>query len=49
MDFLKQAVRDLIVDDGLVVLSRECGYREVTCFFLLIKNSCLPDLSNTMR
>lgn len=31
MDFLKEAVRDLIIDDGLVVLSRECGYREVGC------------------
>lgn len=49
MDFLKQAVRDLIMDDGLVVLSRECGYREVICFFLLIKSSYSPGLSNTMR
>ena len=29
MNFLKQGVIDLLEDDGLLVLSRECGYREV--------------------
>lgn len=29
MNFLKQGVLDLLEDDGLLVLSRECGYREV--------------------
>lgn len=37
MNFLKQGVVDLLGDDGLLVLSRECGYREVLlnyCFVL---------------
>ena len=52
MDFLKEAVRDLIIDDGLVVLSRECGYREVGCLFslsLLAVRSVYQVLRNEMQ
>ena len=48
MNFLKNAVHDLLLDDGLVVLSRSCGYREVDVLSSLNSSSSL-DLSNTMR
>ena len=48
MNFLKNAVHDLLLDDGLVVLSRSGGYREVDVLSSLNSSSSL-DLSNTMR
>lgn len=44
MNFLKRAVQDLLTDDGLIVLSRSCGYREVfsvyICNLLVIRSFC---------
>ena len=35
MNFLKQAIHDLVDEDGLVVLPRECGGVEVFLFSIL--------------
>ena len=46
MNFLKQAIHDLISEDGLVVMPRECGCIEVFALIFNLSTSCFLILSN---